>query len=182
MVEDIVIKPAFSYKKRIANILRHHGFHKQRLAGLAWKLNLITKYLFFKDCLMTAFLFTWKEKGWPYECIQEMLSRYDKDGFVEEPWRIKSHKKVEIGSVAYLLKQGSGTKGIFGKGEVLGEPYLADDGRMKVLIKFIRFTDPRGKMLIDHEKTLKILQKLINTQFSGLLIDDSIAMELNNYF
>ena len=55
-------------------------------------------------------MFIWKEKGWPYECIQKMHSRYNKDGFVDEPWRIRAHKMIEIGDVAYLLKRGNGKK------------------------------------------------------------------------
>ena len=88
---------------------------------------------------------------------------------------------IEIGDGAYLLKQGNGKKGIFGIGEILDSPYKADDGRMKVLIKFSNFTDPKGAMLISHDKTSKVLQKSMNIQSSGMPMDDSMITQFNDH-
>jgi hypothetical protein len=60
--------------------------------------------------LIGSILVYLEKKGCPYECIQEMHFRYDKDGFVDEPRRIRAHKMIEIGDVAYLLKRGNGKK------------------------------------------------------------------------
>jgi hypothetical protein len=59
-----------------------------------------------------AFLLTWKESEWPHANILRMLKEFEKQGYVEEPWRIRAYQQAKPGDRVWVLKQGAGPKGI----------------------------------------------------------------------
>lgn len=119
-----------------------------------------------------AFLLTWKETGWPYSNIVRMLETFERQGYVDEPWRIFAHRLAQPGDRVYVLKQGSGERGIFGVGEILGRPSLGNAGngkqQMMAVIRFSSFADPNQEPLI-HEVDVRSVLKdsQIRAQASG---------------
>lgn len=129
------------------------------------------------------FLMTWKPEGWAYENIQKMLIEYEANGSVTESWRISAYNQTTVGDRVWLLRQGNRKRGIFGMGEIAGEPALRDyqgSSRMMVPVRFLRLTDPEKKLLIRHGELKGILEDTqIATRSSGITLgaEQSVALE-----
>ncbi len=125
---------------------------------------------------MTAFLLTWKESGWPYANISRMLNTFAAEGSVEEPWRLISSRLARVGNRAWLLRQGPGSKGIFGLGEITGpaKRQLVDgNSQMMAPVRFTALSDPRRSFLISETDVRNILSEgQIRTQASGISLTD----------
>lgn len=131
----------------------------------------------------SAFLMTWKASGWPHANIVRMRQAFLKDGAVGEPWRISSHKRAQVGDSVWLLKQGTGPKGIFGYGRITRPADLGDAGngkqQMMVNVAFSRFVDPEEGFLIDEATTRRVLSdKQMRAQASGNGISDEQSAQL----
>ena len=119
-----------------------------------------------------AFLLTWKASGWPHENLVRMVETLQAQGYVDEPWRLRSFRKAAIGDPVWLLKQGPGPKVIFGQGRILDAPTRRDAGNGKVqpmaTMRFSRLVDPEDACLIDDVTTHDILDaNQITAQASG---------------
>lgn len=131
-----------------------------------------------------SFLLTWKESGWPYSNIVRMRKAFEKQGYVEETWRLRASRQAKPGDRVWLLKQGSGLKGIFGIGHLVGKPRPGEtsEGKTQMVapIRFSQFTDPKTSMLID-EKTIRTIlaPSQMNAQASGdpLKREQTIALQ-----
>ncbi len=126
---------------------------------------------------MTAFLMTWKEDGWPHENILRMIEMLREKGAVEESWRISAHRQSRRGARVWLLRQGKGEKGIFGVGEIVGEPNESSifngERRTMVPVLFSQLTDPRKEFLIGETAVRQVLsENQVATQSSGITITD----------
>jgi len=131
-----------------------------------------------------AFLLTWKETGWPYKNIMRMLASFARNGYVEEEWRIASHRRAKAGDRGWLLKQGHGPRGIFAAGTILKSPQrmITRDGkeRWMALVRFEHFSDPRGNHLINEKNVRAVLpDSKIRDQASGgsLTREEADALE-----
>ncbi len=113
---------------------------------------------------MTSYLMTWKESGWPHSNIVQMVNRFKRDGYVDEPWRVFSHKKIKRKDGIWLLRQGKGLRGIFGFGSVIGDPYRGErgDGEIGwlVRVRFTKFNDPEIGYLIEANTVRRILPEV----------------------
>ena len=132
---------------------------------------------------MTAFLLTWKETGWPHDNLVRMAKEFEKNGFVEEPWRIAAHRKAKAGDQVWILKQGRGPKGIFAAGHILGAAQRGEAGNgksaMMVPVRFEAFVDPEKGMVIGEEATRQILRgEQIAAQASGYPLDENQTTSL----
>lgn len=130
----------------------------------------------------TAFLLTWKETGWPHGNILRMIDTLKAQGFVEEPWRLRSSRKAKVGDPVWLLKQGPGPKIIFGEGVVAANPTLQDSGSGKLqpmaTIRFSRLVDPLTAYIVDEPTTRSILsENQLAAQASGDPISAKQAAE-----
>jgi hypothetical protein len=98
---------------------------------------------------MAAFILTWKEQVWPYPALRAFVHRFERDGFVEELWRMRARKQAKVGDLAFLLKQGANPRGIFGFGRLVDVPTLRDDPsdpgrlRMRATVRFEQLIDPK---------------------------------------
>jgi hypothetical protein len=127
---------------------------------------------------VTAFLLTWKETGWPHENIVRMLNTLEAQGYVDEPWRLAAHNQARQGDRVFVLKQGRGPKGIFGRGEITGAPFEGEAGNGKVQwmapVRFDAFVDPKQQLLLGEPETAAILRTAqMNAQASGYALDDA---------
>lgn len=136
-----------------------------------------------KDRDENAFLLTWKKSRWPHSNIILMCEAFERQGYVEENWRIHAHRQAKVGDRVFLLRQGKGPKGIFGMGTITG-PAFGDAGsgkrKMMVPIRFSAFTDPEARLLVDEVQTHDILPATkIRAQASGdgLTSEQSAALE-----
>lgn len=101
-----------------------------------------------------------------------MVETLQAQGYVDEPWRLRSFRKAAIGDPVWLLKQGPGPKVIFGQGRILDAPTRRDAGNGKVqpmaTMRFSRLVDPEDAFLIDDVTTHDILDaNQITAQASG---------------
>lgn len=65
------------------------------------------------------YLFTWKDHPeWPLAKLRERAIEFAREEFAEESWTCLSHRRIQPGDRAYLLKQGKPVIGIFGRGQV----------------------------------------------------------------
>ena len=133
---------------------------------------------------VNAFLLTWKESGWPHSNLIRMREAFETQGYVDEAWRIHAHRKARIGDRVWLLRQGDGQKGIFGKGTITGPAALGDAGngkrQMMVPVRFSAFTNPKEGLLLDEAKTRAIISETqLRAQASGdpLTAEQSAALE-----
>ena len=134
---------------------------------------------------MTAFLLTWKAGGWPHENIERMLGVLNQQRYVDEPWRIHAHRMAKSGDRVWLLKQGRGPKGIFGVGEIIGQPTLGDAGsgkkQMMAPVRFTSLVDPKQSLLIGEDDTKAILSETqLRAQASGYPLADKQAEALES--
>jgi hypothetical protein len=79
------------------------------------------------------FLFTYKKKYWLL--LRQRVETFRMTGKIQEPWNCAAHKKIHPGDRAYMLKQGRPI-GIFGRGTVIGTPFLSEENSWQVLISF----------------------------------------------
>jgi hypothetical protein len=129
---------------------------------------------------MTAFLMTWKETGWPHENILRMISTLERDGYVDEPWRIAAHKMAKAGDRVWVLKQGRGPKGVFGVGGITGPAAPGDAGNGKTQqmapIRFEALVDPKQRFLIGEDAVRRVLTPTqLNAQASGYPLQEAQA-------
>lgn len=113
-----------------------------------------------------------------------MLASFARNGYVEEEWRIASHRRAKAGDRGWLLKQGHGPRGIFAAGTILKSPQrmITRDGkeRWMALVRFEHFSDPRGNHLINEKNVRAVLpDSKIRDQASGgsLTREEADALE-----
>ncbi|MCW5680015.1 MAG: DUF3883 domain-containing protein [Xanthobacteraceae bacterium] len=98
-------------------------------------------------------------------------------GFVDESWRLKSHKTAKVGDRVWLLRQGPGPKVIFGRGRITG-PAKRDtvsNGEIQWMapVRFDAIVDPNTHYIVGETETRKILtDSQLKTRASGGLITD----------
>jgi HNH endonuclease len=104
-----------------------------------------------------AYLFNWKPEVWDLDELRKRVDEFDSIGATKESWPCNAGKKARDGDGAYLLKMGKplGTlgKGIFGRGQILGDAVKLGSHEFRVDIEFVK---SRGDMLWDPAKHLLV--------------------------
>lgn len=130
------------------------------------------------EAASSAFLLTWKASGWPHENILRMIATLQSQGYVDEPWRLRSSRKAKVGARVWLLKQGPGPKVIFGEGTLLQPPMMQEAGNGKLqpmaLVRFSRLVDPQMASIVDETTTISILKA---NQLAAQASGDPISTE-----
>lgn len=91
---------------------------------------------------MNTFLFTLNPKKWYWEDIDQTIALIKQTGHKSMSWSVASHKKLQPGDRAFLMRLGVEPKGIMGAGFVSSMPFLAPHWsgenklRYKVMIDF----------------------------------------------
>lgn len=103
---------------------------------------------------MKTYLFTMNPTKWNWENLDETIDQIKLAGYVSESWSAVSHKKIEPGDRAFLMRLGVEPKGIIGVGFVTSEPFLAphwsseNKFRYKVMIDFEVLLNPDKEPLL----------------------------------
>lgn len=111
------------------------------------------------------------------------VEAFERQGYVDEPWGIHAHRQAKASDRVWLLRQGDGPKGIFGKGTITGLAALGVAGngkqQMMVPVRFSAFIDPEQRLLVNEEQTRAILSETqIRARASGypLTCEQSAAL------
>ena len=133
-----------------------------------------------------TFLFAWNPKKWKWETLQQSIDQIEQTGQATEKWSVISHRKIQPGDKAFLMRLGDEPKGIMAAGFVSTVPFLSKhwsgEGKSMhcVMINFEVILDPGAEPLL----SLDILNQgnLANVnwtpQSSGIEIAPEIADEL----
>src|SRR4051812_27839741 len=110
---------------------------------------------------MGNLLITWAPTGWPHKMLRARIDRFRQHGFVEEDWRILSHKLAQPGDAVFALKQGKGPKVIFGYGRLMDRPSLraaeGEEVRWRGRVRFEQLVDPLDDFLISEADVRRLL-------------------------
>lgn len=72
---------------------------------------------------MTAYLFTWNLKRWPWHDISGDQLHIREEGSIIRRWSCGVTKRIRVGDRAFLIRLGEEPRGIFGSGVVVHERY-----------------------------------------------------------
>lgn len=129
-----------------------------------------------------AFVFTWKPDKWPYAELKALVDEFVRTGNCETLWRCASYRQVWLGARAIFFKQGIPDRGVFGLGEVVGDPILSPSagkgqGRYSVKVRILKLVDPtKSFMLPESEiKSSGLDAPVWNSRSSGIPLDDKLA-------
>ncbi len=103
---------------------------------------------------MQTFLFTMNPTKWNWGNLDETIDLIKQSGCVSESWSIASHKKIQPGDRAFLMRLGVEPKGIMGAGYVTSSTFLSPHWsgenklRYKVMIDFEVLLNPDKEPLL----------------------------------
>ena len=91
---------------------------------------------------------------WYWEDLDHTIDLIEKTGHVSQTWSVASHKKIQPGDRAFLLRLGVEPKGIMGAGIVTSQaflsPHWSDESKLryKVMIDFEVLLNPETAPLL----------------------------------
>lgn len=135
---------------------------------------------------MKTFLFAWNPNKWNWTTLEQTIDLIEQTGHATEKWSVISHKKIQPGDRAFLMRLGVGPKGIMGAGFVLTQPFLSkhwsgeDKLVHRVMIDFEILLNPDKETLLSldilHEGSLAKVNW--TPQSSGIEIQPEFVDEL----
>lgn len=72
-----------------------------------------------------AYLFGWNPIKFAWDDLPQDKLKLEQTGELEDNWSVASHKTIQPGDRAYIVRVGAEPKGIFASGYISSEPYLA---------------------------------------------------------
>ena len=131
-----------------------------------------------------TFLMTWNPGEWDHSSLMSFINEFNEKGSAKVNWLIAAYKKASIGDQVIFFKQGKGTRGIFGRGTIIGNPKpdltsLRRDSKPKhrVAINIDFIANPEPEPLIPMPKLFT--SSLWNAQSSGIEIPNKEAIAVN---
>jgi len=133
--------------------------------------------------LMKAYLFGWNPIKFKWEDIDDDIQKLASGEKFEENWSVASHKTIQPGDRAYVVRVGVEPKGIFASGIVSSEPYVAfRKGRhyFRINITFDILLNPDKEQILtlDILKTGNLAAQTWTPQASGISIRPELVDEL----
>ena len=122
---------------------------------------------------MKAYLFGWNPIKFKWEDIDDDIQKLASGEKFEENWSVASHKTIQPGDRAYVVRVGVEPKGIFASGIVSSEPYVAfRKGRhyFRINITFDILLNPDKEQILtlDILKTGNLAAQTWTPQASGI--------------
>jgi len=122
---------------------------------------------------MKAYLFGWNPIKFKWEDIDDDIQKLASGEKFEENWSVASHKTIQPGDRAYVVRVGVEPKGIFASGIVSSEPYVAfRKGRhyFRINITFDVLLNPNKEqiLILDILKTGNLAAQTWTPQASGI--------------
>ena len=61
---------------------------------------------------MKTFLFAWNPNKWNWTTLEQSIDQIEQTGRASKKWSVVSHKKIQLGDRAFLIRLGKEPKGI----------------------------------------------------------------------
>ena len=132
---------------------------------------------------MKAYLFGWNPVKFKWEDIDDDIQQLATTGMLEDNWSVASHKSIQPGDRAYVVRVGMEPKGIFASGFISSEPYPAfRKGRhyFRIKIRFDVLLNPDKEPILGFDilKTGDLAYQTWTPQASGISIKPQLVDEL----
>lgn len=133
-----------------------------------------------------AYLFCWNPNKWNWEYLDDEIQEFREQGALSGWWTCLSHKQIQAGDRAFLLKLGVHPKGIFASGYISARPSLGEHwnkGKKEgysVPIEYDFMVHPLNDSLLtlDYLKQGNLKNQNWTPQGSGVLIKKDVAENL----
>jgi hypothetical protein len=134
---------------------------------------------------MKAYLFGWNPIKWEWNNIDNDIAKLQADGKLEENWSVASHKTIQPGDRAYIIRLGLEPRGIFASGYVSSEPYIAFRNgrhyhRISITLDILLNPDKQPILTLDILKTGNLSDQNWTPQASGISIKPHLVDELDS--
>ena len=128
-------------------------------------------------------MFGWNPLKWEWKAIDDDIAKLHAEGKLEENWSVASHKTIQPGDRAYIVRLGLEPKGIFASGYISSEPYLASRKgriyhRINIRLDVLLNPDKQPILTMDILKTGNLAAQNWTPQASGISIRPELADEL----
>jgi hypothetical protein len=132
---------------------------------------------------MRAYLFGWNPVKFKWDDLDDDIAKLQAGNKLEEDWSVASHKTIQPGDRAYIVRVGVEPKGIFASGIISAEPFLAlRKGRTyhRIVIEFDVLLNPDKQhiLTLDILKTGNLAAQTWTPQASGISIRPELVDEL----
>ena len=133
---------------------------------------------------MKAFLFGWNPVKFKWENMDRDIQKLKVTGYLEDNWSVVSHKTIQPGDRAFIVRLGLEPKGIFASGVISSVPYLASRKghiyhRVNVALEVLLNPDKEPILTFDILKTGNLAEQTWAPQASGISIRPHLADELD---
>jgi hypothetical protein len=130
-----------------------------------------------------AYLFGWNPIKFKWEDIEDDINKLKQSGELIDNWSVASHKTIQPGDSAYIVRLGVEPKGIFASGHISSLPYLASrKGRIyhRINIAFDVLLNPNKQPILSFDilKTGNLAYQNWTPQASGISIRPQLVDEL----
>lgn len=138
---------------------------------------------------MQTYLFAWNPSRWDWEDIDKEIQKISKRGYLDRGWSAGNRKNIPLGSRFFLIRLGSGEKGIIGSGVTTSEPYYDESWDQsrgssggKALYVNLRFDHLSKEPLIKWQEleTTPLSAFHWSIQASGIHVSSKIASSLES--
>jgi len=130
-----------------------------------------------------AYLFGWNPVKFEWADIDEDIQKLHKTGKLEDNWSVASHKTIQPGDRAYIVRVGVEPKGIFASGFIASEPYIVfrkgrHYHRITIALDVLLNPDKEPILSLDILKTGNLAAQTWTPQASGISIRPELVDEL----
>ena len=132
---------------------------------------------------MKAYLFGWNPIKFAWEDIDKDIKHIAATGKFEDNWSVVSHKTIQPGDRAYIVRVGVEPKGIFASGIIVSDPYVAFSKgrhyyRVTIALYILLNPDKEPVLTLDILKTGNLATQTWTPQASGISIRPELVDEL----
>jgi len=132
---------------------------------------------------MKAYLFGWNPIKFKWEDLDDDIAKLNAGEKLEEDWSCASHKTIQHGDRAYIVRVGQEPKGIFASGIISSEPFLASRKgriyhRVAITLDVLLNPDKQPILTLDILKTGNLAAQTWTPQASGISIRPELVDEL----
>ncbi|QHS54394.1 hypothetical protein GWR56_02120 [Mucilaginibacter sp. 14171R-50] len=130
-----------------------------------------------------AYLFGWNPLKFRWSDMDDDIQKLKTTGELIDNWSVASHKTIQPGDRAYVVRLGAEPKGIFASGYIASEPFLASrKGRIyyRINITFDVLLNPDKERILTFDilKTGNLAGQNWTPQASGISIRPPLVDEL----
>ena len=132
---------------------------------------------------MRAYLFGWNPVKFKWDNIDNDIQTLKETGKFEDDWSAVSHKSIQPGDRAYIVRVGLEPKGIFASGNIVSAPYQAvrrERTHFRVSIALDILLNPGKEAILSLEilKTGNLAAQMWTPQASGIAVRPQLVDEL----